>query len=75
MKRLVGIVTSTKTAQTATVEVVQLRSHPVYKKRMKIKRKFLADNRLRVKEGDKVKIQECRPLSKNKCWRVVEKLS
>lgn len=75
MKPLVGLVTSTKMDQTATVEVTQLRSHPVYKKRIKVKKKFHADDQLGVKEGDKVKIQACRPISKTKKWRIIERLT
>jgi len=72
MKPLIGIVTSTKMEKTATVEVTRIKVHPIYKKRVKVKKKFHAHDEIGVKEGDKVKIQECRPISKTKKWKIIE---
>lgn len=72
MKSLVGVVTSTKMEKTVAVEVVRFKTHPLYQKRMKRKKKFLAHDEKGAKKGDKVKIQACRPLSKTKKWQVVE---
>jgi small subunit ribosomal protein S17 len=72
MKPLLGTVTSTKMKKTATVEVVRIKVHPVYQKRYRVKKKYLAHNDKKVKEGDRVKIQECRPISKSKKWKIME---
>ena len=72
MKEFVGVVVSTKPAKTAVVRVTRLWKHPLYKKTIRRSKKFHAHDELGVKEGDKVKIVESRPLSKLKRWRVVE---
>lgn len=72
MKPLIGTVTSTKMEKTATVEVERIKIHPIYKKRVKVKKKFHAHDEIGVKLGDKVKIVECRPVSKTKRWKIVE---
>jgi small subunit ribosomal protein S17 len=72
MKPLIGEVTSTKRAKTATVVVARMTVHPVYQKRIRVKKKFHAHNKLGAKEGDRVKIRECRPLSKTKRWQIIE---
>jgi small subunit ribosomal protein S17 len=72
MKALMGTVISTKMDKTVTVEVVRIKVHPVYKKRIRVKKKFHAHDEIGVKEGDRVKIQECRPMSKTKRWQVTE---
>lgn len=72
MKPLIGTVTSTKMEKTATVEVERTKVYPIYKKRVRVKKKFHAHDEIGVKVGDKVKIQECRPISKTKKWRIVE---
>lgn len=72
MRQLTGIVTSTKMAKTATVLVERFKVHPVYKKRIRIKKKYHAHNEFGVKEGDRVKIGACRPLSKTKRWKIIE---
>ena len=69
----VGRVLSNKMDKTAVVEVVRTAIHPLYKKVVRRKSKFFAhDDKNACQVGDKVKIVECRPLSKKKCWRVVE---
>jgi len=72
MKILEGIVTSTKMAKTATVLVERFKSHPLYKKRIKVKKKYHAHDEIGVKVGDRVKIQECRPISKTKRFKIIE---
>jgi len=72
MKKFSGRVISTKMDKTATVEVVRLVAHRIYKKRMRTKKKFHAHDELGVKVGDQVMIVETRPISKTKKWRIVE---
>ena len=68
----VGIVSSDKMMKTVTVRVDRLVKHPVYRKYVKKRKKFMAHDDLGAKIGDKVKIVETRPLSARKRWRVVE---
>lgn len=67
----VGIVSSDKMMKTVTVRVDRLVKHPVYRKYVKKRKKFMAHDDLGAKIGDKVKIVETRPLSARKRWRVV----
>ena len=74
-KQLTGIVASTKMSKTAVVRVERIKEHPKYKKRYKVHKKYKAhDEKQEYKLGDKVIIQECRPLSKDKRWRVISKI-
>jgi small subunit ribosomal protein S17 len=69
---LQGIVTSDAMDKTVTVKVERRMMHPVYKKFIVRSKKYLAhDETNRAKEGDNVKIRECRPISKRKCWELV----
>src|SRR5437867_4866408 len=68
----VGIVASDKMTKTVVVRVDRLVKHPVYRKYVKRRKKFMAHDELGAKIGDKVKIIETRPLSARKRWRVVE---
>lgn len=72
MKKFKGIVISTKMQRTACVKVNRLVSHPVYKKIMKKSKKYLCDNEIKAKENEAVVIQECRPISKKKKFKIVE---
>lgn len=73
-RRLSGTVVSDKMQKTVVVEVVRFKAHPKYKKRYRISKKYKAhDGKGEHHAGDKVIIEECRPLSKDKRWRVVEK--
>jgi len=73
MRRLKGIIVSDKMNKTVVVKVDRLRKHPKYLKYYKVSRKFKAhDERNDYKAGDEVIIEETRPLSKDKRWRVVE---
>lgn len=72
-KTLVGTVVSTKNQKTITVVVEIYEKHPLYSKRFKKSKKFAVhDEQNLAKVGDIVKIQETRPLSKTKHFRLVE---
>jgi len=68
----IGVVQSDKMTKTVTVRVDRLVKHPVYRKYVKRRKKFMAHDELGATIGDKVKIIETRPLSARKRWRVVE---
>jgi len=68
----IGIVSSDKMMKTVTVRVDRLVKHPVYRKYVKTRKKFMAHDEMGAKVGDKVRIIETRPLSARKRWRVVE---
>ena len=63
---------SDKMMKTVTVRVDRLVKHPIYRKYVKKRKKFMAHDEMGAKIGDKVKIVETRPLSARKRWRVVE---
>ena len=70
---LTGKVVSTKMLKTVTVRVLREIPHPIYKKRVKRYKNYLAHlENLLVKEGDVVRISSNRPISKRKRWRVCE---
>jgi small subunit ribosomal protein S17 len=72
-KTRTGTVISDKMDKTVIVLVESLRRHPLYKKVVRDTSKFkVHDATNTCKVGDVVKIVETRPLSKDKCWRVVE---
>jgi small subunit ribosomal protein S17 len=72
-KEKIGIVISSKMEKSIVVEVERKIKHPKYGKFVKKSSSFMAhDEKKECSEGDKVRIAETRPLSKNKCWRVVE---
>lgn len=72
MKQITGTIVSTKMQKTVVVKVDRLAKHPLYKKAVKRSKKYLAHDEIGVKEGEKVKIVETRPISKRKRWEVVE---
>lgn len=72
MKQFVGQVLESKMAKTAKVVVTHLKVHPLYKKRLKIKKTYHVHDEIGVKPGDQVKFQACRPVSKTKKWLIVE---
>jgi len=70
---LQGIVTSDKMAKTIVVEIMMRKLHPLYKKYVTRSRKVKAhDETNEAKIGDTVRVEECRPLSRDKHWRLVE---
>ena len=72
-KRLIGLVVSDKMDKTVTVQVEGLRKHPTYGKYViRSKRHKAHDEENACRVGDKVLIEETRPLSKDKCWKVKE---
>ena len=72
-KTLVGVVTSDKMDKTVVVTIKDRVKHPLYNKIVDKSVKYKAhDENNECGVGDKVQIMECRPLSKDKNWRVVE---
>ena len=71
-----GLVVSNKMAKTVVVAVETRKVHPLYKKAVRRTKKYKAhDENSACKIGDKVRIVETRPLSKEKRWRVTEIVS
>lgn len=69
----IGKVVSDKMDKTIVVMVETYKKHTLYDKRIKYTKKFKAhDENNQAKIGDIVKIMETKPLSKDKCWRLVE---
>lgn len=68
----IGIVSSDKMTKTVVVNVDRLVKHPIYRKYVRKRKKFMAHDETGAKIGDKVRIVETRPLSARKRWRVVE---
>ncbi|MDE2816404.1 MAG: 30S ribosomal protein S17 [Chloroflexota bacterium] len=74
-KQRKGVVVSDKMDKSVVVAVMRVRRHPLYKKTVRSTKKYLAhspENDVRI--GDRVLIEETRPLSKRKHWRVLEVL-
>jgi len=72
-KQRIGVVASSSMNKSITVLVQRRLKHPIYGKFVKKSRKFMAhDENNECGVGDKVRIMETRPLSKNKRWRLVE---
>ncbi len=72
-KRFQGIVTSDKMDKTIVVKINRTKVHPIYKKRYQVSKKYkVHDQKNEAKIGDQVIFEECRPLSKDKKWRLVE---
>ena len=75
-KTKLGRVVSNKMDKTVVVAVESYRAHPVYKRKVRRIKKFKShDEQNACRVGDVVRIEETRPLSKEKRWRVVEILS
>ena len=71
---LSGRVTSDKMDKTITVLVERRVMHPLYKKFIRRSKKYAAHDEENIcKEGDFVRIEECRPISKRKTWQVIER--
>ena len=72
---LQGTVVSDVNDKTVTVRVDRKVAHPIYKKTIRRSKKYAAhDEKNQFKVGDKVQIIESAPVSKTKCWQVVEKV-
>ena len=65
-----GVVVSNKMQRTVVVVVERRVRHPLYGKIIRRRGRFKAHDLLNCDIGDRVEITECRPLSKDKCWRV-----
>lgn len=73
-RRLAGIVVSDKMQKTVVVAIERSKIHPLYRKRYKQTTRLKAHDESRhYKVGDKVMIEETRPLSKEKRWKVISK--
>jgi len=73
MRTKTGIITSAKMQNTVVVTVHRYVMHETYGKRFRRSKKFMADtNNLELGLGDEVVITECRPISKNKCFKVTD---
>ncbi|AEJ18558.1 30S ribosomal protein S17 [Gracilinema caldarium] len=72
-REFVGIVTSDKMDKTIVVSIVSKTLHPLYKKYVtRIKKVKAHDESNEAKMGDRVRVVECRPISKEKCWKLAE---
>jgi len=72
IKKFYGVVVSAKMDKTRVVKVDRVKCHPKYRKSFVRSKKYkVHDERNQFKEGDQVTFVECRPLSKDKRWRVL----
>jgi small subunit ribosomal protein S17 len=71
-RKFFGVVVSAKSDKTIVVKVESVKIHPKYKKRYTVSRNYKVHDEKNVyKAGDKVYFVECRPLSRDKRWRVI----
>lgn len=76
VKRKIGIITSTNMQKTVVVKIENRYSHPIYAKTLIKTKKYLAHDELeQCSIGDQVLVEECRPLSKKKRWKLIKILS
>ncbi|MBR3710676.1 MAG: 30S ribosomal protein S17 [Bacteroidales bacterium] len=72
-KERIGVVVSNKMDKSIVVEIERREKHPIYGKFIKKTNRFMAhDEKNECNIGDTVRIMETRPMSKRKCWRLVE---
>ena len=74
-KQLTGTIVSNKMQKTVVVNVERMKEHPKYKRKYKVHKKYKAhcqDGEFQA--GDKVIIEECRPISKDKKWKIIKKV-
>ena len=72
-KERIGVVVSNKMDKSIVVEIERREKHPIYGKFIKKTNRFMAhDEKNECNIGDTVRIMETRPMSKSKCWRLVE---
>ena len=73
--QLTGKIVSDKMAKTVVVSVDRLKEHPKYHKRYRVTKRYKAhDEKGEFKMGDVVVIEECRPMSADKRWKVIKKI-
>jgi len=76
MRKIQGTVVSDKMNKTRVVAVERLKKHPRYGKYFKVTRRYKAhDERNEYRVGDKVVIQETRPISREKRWRIIGRIN
>jgi small subunit ribosomal protein S17 len=76
VKQEIGIVVSNKMQKTIVVRIENRYSHPIYSKTLLKTKKYLAHDELEsCNIGDQVLVEECRPLSKRKRWKLIKVLS
>lgn len=74
-RQLIGKIISDKMQKTVVVNVEHVKEHPKYRKRYRISKNYKAHvEEGEYKTGDKVIIEECRPISKDKRWKVIKKI-
>lgn len=72
-RRLSGLVVGDKMDKTIVVLVIRIKMHPKYKKQYKVSKKYkVHDEKNEAKVGQKVIFEACRPLSKDKRWRLIK---
>ena len=75
-KQQLGIIVSNKMQKTVVVRVERIEESKKYKKRYKVQKKYKAHtNEQNYNVGDIVLIEECRPISKDKKWKVIKKIA
>jgi len=76
LKQQIGIVVSNKMQKTIVVKIENRYSHPIYSKTLVKTKKYLAHDEFeKCKIGDQVLLEECRPLSKTKHWKLIQIIS
>lgn len=73
-RQLTGTIVSDKMQKTVVVETERIKEHLKYKRRYRVSKKYKAHSEGDYKVGDRVVIEECRPLSKDKKWKVIKKI-
>lgn len=74
IRKMDGVVVSDKMNKTVVVKVIKIKTHPKYKKQYQVSTNYKAHDENNIcKIGDKVTIAACRPMSKDKRWRVISK--
>lgn len=74
-RRISGVVTSDKMSKTRVVTVSRTKKHPKYHRYFRVSKNFKAhDENNEYKIGDKVVIEETKPMSKEKRWKIVSKI-
>lgn len=73
-RQLTGTVVSNKMQKTVVVQVETIKAHPKYKRRYKSHKKYKAHTEDALEIGDTVVIEEARPMSKEKKWKVIKKI-
>lgn len=72
-KRITATVVSDVQDKTVAVTIIESKTHPIYKKKYKVTHKYYVhDEKNEAKVGDTVEIEETRPISKTKNWKIVK---